>query len=52
MQVGLFKKSKGGWLQELFAGLSSSSILCRPIENTQHVWKNDIIRFESKVIDS
>lgn len=49
MQVGTFKKAKGGWLQELFAVLARSPVLCKPIENTQRVWKNDIVRFELKV---
>jgi hypothetical protein len=50
MQVGTFKKNKGGWLQELFAGLSRSPLLCKPIENTQRPWRNDIVRFELKVV--
>jgi hypothetical protein len=45
----MFKKAKEGWLQELFAGLARSPVLCRPIENTQSVWKNNIVRFEFKV---
>jgi hypothetical protein len=48
MQVGLFKKSKGSWLQDLFNELVNSPLLRKSIENTQRNMKNTF-KIESKV---
>jgi hypothetical protein len=49
MQVGLARKTRPSWMADFFAAVRSSSLLCRPLENTLSPYELKYYTFDPKV---